>query len=111
VAAKPSTGNTLRMLSGALVWALHFMTIYVFTALACARGFAEVRWLGITVVSWTIGAATTIALVAAVTIITVAMREGRPAGFNAWMTTSVAALAVVAIVWETLPALMVPACV
>jgi hypothetical protein len=98
------------MLSGALVWALHFMTIYVFTALACARGFAEVRWLGVTLVSWTIGAATAIALAAAVTIIALALRESRPAGFNAWMTASVAALAAIAIVWETLPALMVPAC-
>jgi hypothetical protein len=111
MSALTSNGSALRMVAGALVWALHFLSIYVFAALACARGFADVRWLGIGVVSWTIGAATALALAALAIIVVGVMRGARPIGFNDWVSASVAALAAVAIVWETLPALMVPACV
>ena len=98
------------MVAGALVWALHFMAIYGFAALACARGFAGVRWLGIGVVARRIGVATVIALGALLLIVARALRGRAGGGFDAQITAGVAALAAVAIVWETLPAVMVPTC-
>jgi hypothetical protein len=101
----------LRMFSGALIWAVHFIAIYGFTTLACARGFATMQWLGVGIVAWAIGAATMIALVAAVAVAVYATRTVPVNGFTEWITAGVAALAALAIVWEALPAIMVPACV
>jgi hypothetical protein len=106
-----STRVALRMVSGALIWAVHFIAIYGFTSLACARGLATTQWLGIGIVAWTIGAATMIALAAAVAVIVSATRTAPVNGFTEWITAGVAALAALAIVWEALPAIMVPACV
>jgi hypothetical protein len=105
-----STLTGLRMLSGALVWAVHFLAIYGFTALACARGFAAAQWLGVGVLAWAIGAATVVALAAATAIIA-STRRTPVIGFTEWFTAGVAALAMLAIAWETLSAAMVPACV
>lgn len=111
MAISRSTVTSMRMLSGALIWAVHFMAIYGFTTLACTRGFAGAQWLGIGVVEWAIGVATLIALAAVVSIIVAATRLTPVVGFTEWMTAGVAALAAVAIVWEALPAMMVPPCV
>jgi hypothetical protein len=99
------------MFSGALIWAVHFMAIYGFTTLACARDFATTQWLGIGIVAWAIGAATIIALAAAVAVVVSATRTAPVIGFTDWITAGVAALAALAIVWEALPVIMVPACV
>lgn len=98
------------MLSGALIWAAHFLTIYGITTLACARGFAAAQWLGIGVVPWAIGVATLVALAAAAAVIA-STRRMPVIGFTEWITAGVAALAMLAIAWEALPAIMVPACV
>jgi hypothetical protein len=71
------------------------MAIYGVTALACARGFPAA-------VPWAIGIATALALAAVIAIIIFNARE--------WMTAAVAALALLAIVWEAVPVLVVPAC-
>lgn len=89
----------LRISLGVVLWALHFTVIYGFTALACARGFGASA-------PWFVGGATVVAAAAAIAII-VTHRSGE---FTRWMTAAVAALALVAIVWEGFPALMVPAC-
>jgi hypothetical protein len=107
----PSTRIALRMFSGALIWAVHFIAIYGFTTLSCARGFATTQWLGIGIVAWAIGAATMIALAVAVVVVVSAARTAPVIGFTDWITAGVAALAALAIVWEALPVIMVPACV
>jgi len=85
--------------SGMVVWALHFTLIYGFTALACARGFG-------TAAPWVVGAATLVAAALAVALVlTNLYRE-----FTRWMTAAVAAAALLAILWEGLPAVMVQAC-
>jgi hypothetical protein len=89
----------LRISLGVILWALHFTVIYGFTALACARGFGAST-------SWVVGAATVIAVAAAIALIVTHLSSE----FTRWMTAAVAALALVAIVWEGLPALMVPPC-
>jgi hypothetical protein len=89
----------LRIALGILVWAVHFAAIYGFTALACARGFgAAAPWVAL--------AATVVAAAAAIAIIATHLS----AEFTRWMTASVAALALLAIVWEGLSPLWAPPC-
>ena len=103
------TRTSLRLSSGVIIWAMHFTVIYAFTALACARGFAELQWLGAGVVTWTVLGVTSIAVAATLLVLVPAARAAR-GSFEDWMTAGVAALALIAIVWEALPVIIVPAC-
>jgi len=87
--------------SGATVWALHFAVIYGVTALACARAFPSV-------IPWAVAAASLVAAGLAGALILKGYRQR--ASFFGWMTGAVAALALIAIVYEALGAAMVPAC-
>jgi hypothetical protein len=89
----------LRIAFGVIVWAAHFGLIYGIAGFACARGYGEA-------VPWTIGAATLVAAAAAGAIILAHLSPE----FTRWMTAAVAGLALVAIVWEGLAVLLVPAC-
>jgi hypothetical protein len=104
------TRTTLRMFSGVIIWAAHFTVIYSITALACARGVAETQWLGASLVAWSIGAATFVATVAILVMVVPALRDARES-FESWMTAAVGALALLAVVYETVPVMMVPACI
>ena len=99
--------NALLPVAGALVWAVHFAVIYGITSWLCARGAATMQWLGIGIVTWSVGIATMMAL-AALAALFFSARHAR--GFLSWITAGVAALAALAIVWEALPAFMVPPC-
>lgn len=94
--------SMLQIHAGVMVWALHFTVIYGFTALTCARG------LPLATVPWVMAIAT----VAAVTACTgIALAGLRHAGrFESWMSAALAGLALIAIVWEALPVLLVPIC-
>ena len=91
----------LFMSSGVVIWALHFGAIYGLTGLACARGWQEMVPPGI-------GLATVVAAILAVAVVVAGWR--RRAQFESWMTAGIAALALVAILWEALPVLIVPIC-
>jgi hypothetical protein len=89
----------------------------VFQALACARGFAGREVAGAGVVTEFIVAATVVALLASAAVIATGWRA---AGANVELAEHdeflrrlglmVAGLAAIAIVWEALPVLMMPAC-
>ena len=100
----------MTIIYGALIWAAHFMTLYGFTALACARGYASAQWLGISAVAWTGTVATALALAALAPIALPALRDARRGGSNGWLAVGVAALAALGIVWEALPTWIAPAC-
>ena len=100
---------------GLLIWAVHFLTVYGFTGLACARGFAGARVLDIGVVPFTIGAATALALGGAITILSLAARgmrraQSTPSRFLWYASLMLAGFAAIAIVWAGLPALYIDAC-
>jgi hypothetical protein len=98
------------MFSGAVIWGVHFGLIYGYTALACARGFADVKWLGLSVVTAAILAATVLAAAAVLTFVVPAIRAGL-SSFENWMTAGGGAFALLAIVWEGfVPVLIVPVC-
>jgi hypothetical protein len=101
--------TTLRMFGGVIVWAAHFAFVYGFAALACARGFAELRLLGIGVTVWAIATASVLAAAAMVVLAAPALRARRRS-FEGWVTASVSALALLAVAWESLAALGLPSC-
>ena len=99
------------MFSGVIIWAVHFGLIYGYTALACARGFADTKWLGLSVVTAVIVAATVLAIGATLAFVVPAMRAGL-GSFENWMTAGIGAFALLAIVWEGfVPVFIVPVCV
>jgi len=93
--------TALRMSAGVIVWAVHFGALYGFTALACARGFAGA-------VPWVTGAASFVAVLAMLFIM--ARNLPRRGEFESWMAFSIAALALVGIVFETVPVYVVRTC-
>jgi hypothetical protein len=93
--------TALRMSSGVIVWALHFAAIYGVTGLACARAAPQAALIGVAL-------ATLVAVGALVPIVVSGWR--RRAEFESCFTAAVAAFALLAVVWEALPALWVPTC-
>ena len=93
--------TSLRIASGVIVWAAHFAAIYGTTGLACARDAAGL-------VPWAVGGAT---LVAGAMASFIFLREWRMrASFNNWLAATIAAISLLAIVWEGITVLIVPAC-
>jgi len=93
--------TALRVSAGGIVWALHFTAIYTATALACARGAPGV-------VPWAIGGATVLAIGACLVLVRAGWK--RQGDFEAWLSATLAGVALFAIVLQALPALMVTPC-
>jgi hypothetical protein len=91
----------IRMSCGAIVWAAHFMAIYGITALACARGSPSL-------VPWAVAIATIVAVGLLFFLIWVSFKD--IGAFGNWVSVAVAGVALLAIVWETVPVLLLPAC-
>jgi hypothetical protein len=91
--------TALRISSGPLVWALHFTALYGFTALACARGFTAA-------IPWVVGVSTVVLGSAAALLMLRFSREQ----FIDWLSAALAALSLVAIVWQAFPVLLVRSC-
>jgi hypothetical protein len=115
--ARPSRAKraALGLAIGPGVWAVHFLGIYGIAALGCAR-LPGAGAPGPVVPA--IAAATLLAGGALVGTIVHALRSARRgppsaarAPFVHWLTAALAAIALVAVVWQVLPALLVPACV
>lgn len=107
------TRSFLMLFSGPIVWAVHFLFIYGYTGVICARPGLNMQWLGISVLEWGIGVAglAAIALLAFIHLGNrlAGMRENN-AAFLRWAGVGLALLSVLAIVLETLPIFIVPAC-
>ncbi|HET8726376.1 MAG TPA: hypothetical protein VFO41_02595 [Alphaproteobacteria bacterium] len=101
-------------LSGFLIWAVHFLFVYIFTALACARRFADIGVFGVGIVPLAVGLATIVAAGSLAAICLVSLRPGPAktpsAHFLRRLTALVAGLSFVAVVWAGVPTLMVPVC-
>lgn len=108
------------LLGGLLVWAGHFLFVYGFNGLACARGFDRNTVLGAGIVVLTVGIATAVAVLAAagIGILAVLGRgpgigdEPDPAVRAFWQLGAavLAGFSVVAVLWTGLPALMIEPC-
>lgn len=91
----------LRMVAGVVIWALHFAAIYAFTGVACARHVPGPVPLAIAL-------ATLVGAGACALIVIAELRQRQ--GFESWMTGGLAAVALLAIVWEAVPVLVVTPC-
>jgi uncharacterized membrane protein HdeD (DUF308 family) len=94
-------GTARRLALPVAVWGAHFAIVYGVTSFACARASPQA-------VPWAIGLATLAA--GTFMVVTMAREWPRRDDFVAWLALALAAIALVAIVWEALPVLMVPAC-
>ena len=102
------TGEVLFALSGLLVWVAHFLLVYVATALLCARTSAGA------LIPVFILFATVLAVPALVTVIVVARtklrQESSGRRFLAQLAMFGAAIGLVAVIWEAMPAGFLPSC-
>jgi len=110
------TPTTLLITGGLLIWMTNFMFVYVFAAVACARGFAHLRLVSLPIIPVVTTVATLLA--GAVTIGLVRQgvkRLGAPAGdehtrFIGFVTLATSGIALVALILLALPPLLVVAC-
>jgi hypothetical protein len=115
------------LIAGPMVWVAHFLSIYIFSALACARGFFEVEALGLPIVPLVGGAVTLVAVVLIVDAGVLSWRrwrgaqgEGEPPHddnhpasrrrFMAYAGLLLAGIALIATIWEALPVLFFTTC-
>lgn len=117
------------LIAGPMVWTVHFLTIYVFTALACARGFFDLEALGLPIVPLVGGAVTLVAVALIVDAGVLSWRRWRgaltlgeprpphddnhPASrrrFMAYAGLLLSGIALIATVWEALPILFFTTC-
>jgi hypothetical protein len=108
------TRSFLLIFSGPIIWAVHFLAIYGGTGVVCARpAAARLQWFGLHAADWLTLIASVMAI-AAIGIVLLRVRKkndhaGR-AEFTPWITAGLGMLSIIAILWETLPILLVPAC-
>ncbi len=106
--------TALSVTAGLLIWAADFLFIYVFAALACARGFSHATLLGLGIVPLASIVATLIAGTASVAVIAAGARRAGAAGdqapalvFLGRLAMIVATLALIAVAFVGLPGVLV----
>jgi hypothetical protein len=106
------TATTLLITGALLIWALQFASSYVLVAIACARGFAHARILGLRMLPSMLTVMTIVSLIAVTVLIAHARRRARlecgpsVVPFASSMAVACAALAVVAIAMTGLVAVL-----
>jgi hypothetical protein len=98
---------------GLLLWIANFTFVYAFAAVACARGFATQRVLGIGIVLFVTMLMSIIAAVATVWLLVRALRSTTTeehAQFLRFVACATCILALIALAWLALPVLTVAAC-
>ena len=106
------------MMAAFLIWAVHFLAIYGINGLICARNLDGLDLFGLPLAVALVLAATVAALLLEGGVLLVALRSGGPAArasdgprrFVRWFTVLSAVGALLAILWNGLPALQLPAC-
>lgn len=119
------------LIVGPMVWVVHFLTVYITAAIACAHGFFHDELLGIRVVPLIGGVATLVALVLIVDALALSWRRwrGRPSGgeaaplpphdgadvasrrrFMAYAGVLLSGIALIATVWQSLPLVFFASC-
>lgn len=93
--------QALSTFAAVIVWALHFALIYGATGVACARGAPHAALLAVS-------AATAVAVLLLMVIIVRGARASQR--FESWLGAALGAFALVGVVWESLPVLLVEAC-
>jgi hypothetical protein len=105
------TAAALRLWGALLVWFGYFLLVYVVAALACERGFADARVIGVGVVSLVSGVGLVLSLAATLALLAATRRGARDgpargARFTDRLGWTLGLLALVALVWTALPHLL-----
>jgi hypothetical protein len=96
---------------GLLVWMAAFVAVYVFAALACARGFADVSWAGLPIVTLMTLLASLLAGAATIAIVRRGYRlqkeatTDEPSRFIGFVALASGGIALIALMLLVLPAL------
>lgn len=105
--------TTFFIWGGLLVYALDFLFVYIFAALACAKRFAEARWLGMPLVPLVTTIAGLLAAAAVGFVMWTAVRRNRAepdadeqTRFIRFLAIAGGGLALVALLWLSLPPLL-----
>lgn len=108
----PFTHDMLLLFAGPIVWALHFLAIYGFTGIACARALPAGQWLGLGWHAWVLVGAGVLAAAALLVTVRARPRSESPENrrFVRWVAIALAGLALLAIAWETMAVFLVPPC-
>ncbi len=112
--------TTLYIGAGLVIWTGNFLLTYVFTAVACARGFASITFAGVGIVPLVVVSSTVLALAAAAWVAFRALSgyrarcdaEGKPDTecFIHFTAAGVASLSMVAITWTGFVAAVSSSC-
>jgi hypothetical protein len=119
------------LIAGPLVWVVHFLTLYIFTAIACAHGFFDHEIFGVRVVLLVGGAVTLVAVALILDAMVLSYRrwrgepsDGQPAPlpphdrndvasrrrFMAYAGFLLSGIALIVTIWETLPIVFFSTC-
>jgi hypothetical protein len=119
------------LIAGPLVWTAHFLSLYVFTAIACAHGFFDDEIFGLRMVPLVGGIITLVAVALILDALILSFRRwrGRPwdrepeplppldrndvasrRRFMAYAGLLLSGIALIATIWETLPILFFASC-
>ena len=116
------------IITGPMIWVAHFLTVYIFTAIACARGFFYAELLGVRVVPLVGGVATVAAAALIVDAFVVSWRRWRGGGaagslpphdrtgvdsrrrFMAFSGILLCGASLIATLWEALPVVFFASC-
>jgi hypothetical protein len=105
------TATTFVLWRALLTWAAYFLVVYVGVAVACERGFADLRVAGVRFVPLLVGATFAASLILTVWYTLAARRRYRTADsdsarFVGFVSSILGLLALAALAWSTLPPLL-----
>lgn len=117
--------SLLGMVGAPIIWAVHFVTVYVLVSFACAFGFSGGRILGIGAVPFLIGVVTLIAVVFIALLTRLGYRRWRQTEadrrrmdpdlwarrrFMALTALLLSGLSLIATIWVAVPAFLMDPC-
>lgn len=104
----------LFVLAGPMIWAGHFLAIYALHGVACARSPLHGSWAGMPLLTSIMLGVGLVAL-ALMALIYLRLRKRMPRtenpAFLPWLAGMLSVLSAVAIIWETIPVLMLETCI
>ena len=104
----PRVSGHVLLAAGPVMWAVHFLAIYGFTGVVCARPAVDAGIVAWGVVGLGLAAIAVLVLVALGARRTASQTGSRP--FAQQVGLGLAAFAALAIVWETLPVFLAAPC-
>lgn len=129
VTQRIESDSLFSLIIGPMIWVVHFLTVYLTTAIACAKGFFDLKIFGFGIVPLIVAVATVIAVGLILDGAVVAIRRWRgPWGvetplpphdqadkqsrrrFLAYAGLLLCGLSLIATVWEALPVLFMDSC-